>query len=144
MDVTKLKYRKAQQTDIAYLLWLRKETMNEHLICSGMDVDEDNHLRRILYQFDDAQIILLNDHKIGLLKISEFQNSIEIIQVQIEPKFQGKGIGQKIITSIIEKAFEKRLPVILSVLKGNKAKKLYESIGFKVIEENDHSFVMKI
>ena len=63
MEVTKLKYRKAQQTDIAYLLWLRKETMNEHLIYSGMDVDEDNHLRRILYQFDDAQIIFNEIYK---------------------------------------------------------------------------------
>ena len=139
-----MKYRKAQQTDIDYLLWLRKETMNEHLIFSGMDVDEENHLRRILYQFDDAQIILFNDQKIGLLKISEFQNRIEIIQIQIEPEFQGKGIGQKIIKSIIEKASEKKLPIKLSVLKGNKAKKLYESVGFKVIEENDYSFVMKI
>jgi ribosomal protein S18 acetylase RimI-like enzyme len=70
-------------------------------------------------------------------------SSIEIIQIQIEPLHQGKGIGRKIIKSIIEKASGEKSSVILSVLKENMAKKLYDSIGFKVITENSESFIMK-
>jgi len=143
MHKIKLTYRKATQTDIDYLLRLRKQTMNEHLINSGMDVSEENHLKRIMYQFDNAKIIYLNAKKIGLLKVSESQNKIEIIQFQIDPKYQQKGIGQIIIKSIIKKSSKKKLPVILSVLKVNKAKRLYERIGFNIIEENENSFIMK-
>jgi hypothetical protein len=74
MSEIELTYRKCLNTDIEYLLWLRRKTMNEHLINSGMDVSEENHLNRIMFQFDQAKIILLNDQKIGLLKISEHQN----------------------------------------------------------------------
>jgi ribosomal protein S18 acetylase RimI-like enzyme len=143
MDEIELTYRKCLKTDIGYLLWLRKKTMNEHLINSGIDVSDENHLNRIMFQFDQAKIILLKDQKIGLLKILEHQNSIEIIQIQIEPLYQGKGLGQKIIKSIIEKLSGEKLSVTLSVLKENKAKKLYDTIGFKVIIENNESFIMK-
>jgi ribosomal protein S18 acetylase RimI-like enzyme len=143
MDAIELTYRKCLNTDIEYLLWLRKKTMDEHLINSGINVSDDNHLNRIMFKFDQAKIIILNQQKIGLLKISEHQNNIEIIQIQIEPLYQGKGIGQKIIKSIIERSSDEKLPVTLSVLKRNKAKKLYESIGFKVIIENEQSFIMR-
>ncbi|MFV8328246.1 GNAT family N-acetyltransferase [Flavobacterium sp. ZS1P14] len=85
----------------------------------------------------------MKDQKIGLLKIAAHQNSIEIIQVQIEPHHQGKGIAHKIIQSIIEKLSGEKTAVTLSVLKENRAKKLYDTIGFKVISENNESFVMK-
>jgi ribosomal protein S18 acetylase RimI-like enzyme len=143
MDAIELTYRKCLNTDIEYLLWLRKKTMDEHLINSDIDVSDENHLNRIMFKFNQAKIILLNDKKIGLLKILEHQNSIEIIQIQIEPIHQGKGFGQKIIKSIIEKLSGEKLSVVLSVLKENKAKKLYDRIGFKVITENNESFIMK-
>jgi ribosomal protein S18 acetylase RimI-like enzyme len=143
MDGIELTYRKCLHTDLEYLLWLRKITMNEHLVHSGLAITEENHVNRIMFQFDQAKIILLKDQKIGLLKMFEHQNSIEIIQIQIEPLHQGKGIGQKIIKSILEKASVKKSAVTLSVLKGNKAKKLYDTIGFKVITESTESFIMK-
>jgi ribosomal protein S18 acetylase RimI-like enzyme len=143
MDKIELTFRKCLKTDIEYLLWLRRKTMNEHLMNSGLEISEENHLNRIMYQFDQAKIILLNDKKIGLLKIAEQQQNIEIIQIQIEPLHQGKGLGKNIIKSIIEKLSDKKLSVTLSVLRGNKAKKLYEAIGFKVIAENNESFIMK-
>lgn len=143
MEEIELTYRKCINADIEYLLWLRKKTMNEHLISSCLTVTDESHLDRIMFQFDCAKIILLKGQKIGLLKIAAHQNSIEIIQIQIEPHHQGKGIGHKIIQSIIEKLSGEKTAVTLSVLKENKAKKLYDTIGFKVISENNEFFVMK-
>ena len=91
MDKSKLTFIKAQQNDIEYLLSLRMNTMNEHLINSGMDIDIKNHTQRINYQWDSANIILLNDCRIGMLKISEDDANIEIIQIQIEPEYQNCG-----------------------------------------------------
>ena len=143
MNKTELTYRKCLNSDIEYLLWLRKKTMNEHLINSGIEISDEIHLNRIMYQFEQAKIVLLNYKKIGLLKIVEHQQSIEIVQIQIDPLYQGKGLGQKIIKSIIAKLSDKISSVTLSVLKNNKAKKLYETIGFKVTAENNESYIMK-
>ncbi|MNL57243.1 ribosomal-protein-alanine N-acetyltransferase [compost metagenome] len=77
------------------------------------------------------------------MKVNENKSGFEIIQIQIDPEFQGKGIGKKMIQSIIDKASSLNLPVELSVLKNNKAKQLYISLGFKIINENEDSFIMK-
>ena len=100
MHKPKLKYTKASEEDIEYLLWLRKETMTEHLNNAGMEVNEENLLGRIKHHFKHAKIILLQNQKIGLLKLVENETEIEILQIQIEPNHQNKGIGKKIIQTI--------------------------------------------
>jgi ribosomal protein S18 acetylase RimI-like enzyme len=139
----KLTYQKATEEDMDFLLWLRKQTMVEHLIHAGKEVNEENLLDRINYHFEDAEIILLKNQKIGLLKLAENENEIEILQIQIEPNHQNKGIGKEIIQAIIQKAFTKNIPVKLSVLKVNKAQNLYKTLGFEIYDENEYSYFMK-
>jgi ribosomal protein S18 acetylase RimI-like enzyme len=117
--------------------------MNSHLKKAGFNLEEVSHLKRIMYEFESAKLIYLNEKKIGLLKITENEQFIEIIQIQIEPKYQGNGIGERIIKTIIENNSMKK-PILLSVLKQNNAKKLYEKIGFRIKDENEHSFIMEI
>lgn len=118
--------------------------MTEHLISSGIETDDESHLNRILYQFDDAKIIILEENPIGFLKLKKNANEYEIIQIQIDPKYQGKGFGKFIIQSIIDNAILRDLPIKLSVLKTNKAKNLYTMLGFKIIEENKDSLLMEL
>lgn len=118
--------------------------MNEHLADAGFGVDEESHLKGLKYQFECAFIILLDNQKIGLLKKEEKKGFIEIIQVQVAPEFQGKGVGKKVIQSIIADAFGKNLAVQLSVLKNNRAKQLYAKLGFKTIDEDSHSYIMRV
>lgn len=141
---TDIKYKKCIKADLEYLIWLRNETMNIHLSNSGILVDQENHLNRIIYKFENAKLIYLNDNKIGLLKVVENEKNIEIIQIQIDPKYQGKGIGGKVIKDIIENNSKFKKKISLSVLKGNKAIDLYKKVGFKIISENEHSYVMEI
>ncbi len=137
-------FKKAQPSDIDYLLWLRMETMEKHLLDSGVRLTEEGHLARVKYAFENAKIILLKGEKIGLLKLKESQGEMEILQIQIDPKYQGKGWGSKIIQTIIRKAEKEKKILNLSVLKKNKAKYLYEKLGFKVVDETHDSFIMKI
>jgi len=143
MNQTLLSYKKATEEDIEFLLWLRTQTMSEHLNNAGMEVNEENHLKRIKYQFENAQIILLNEQKIGLLKVIISKTDIEILQIQIAPNHQNKGIGRKIIQSILEDASLKKIPLQLSVLKANKAQTLYQNLGFSIYDEDKYSYFMK-
>lgn len=118
--------------------------MNIHLNNSGIPVDEKSHLKRIKHKFENAKLIYLNENKVGLLKILENKETIEIIQIQIEPKYQRKGIGEKVIRSIIEDNSKLKKKISLSVLKQNNARNLYERLGFKIKLENEHSYIMEI
>jgi ribosomal protein S18 acetylase RimI-like enzyme len=139
-----IKYKKCIKADLEYLIWLRNETMNIHLSNSGILIDQENHLNRIIYEFENAKLIYLNDNKIGLLKVIENDKNIEIIQIQIDPKFQGKGIGEKVIKELIENSSRLKKKISLSVLKKNKARNLYEKVGFKIKSENEHSYIMEL
>lgn len=144
MDFSLLTIRKATENDIDFLADLRVKTMNEHLTNSGLLIDKDSHVQRILYKFEVANILIYKETKIGLLKIQYRKTEIEIIQLQIHPAFQGNGLGRYILNMIIEEASLTKTPITLSVLKINPALKLYLRTGFKIVEENEHSFIMKV
>jgi ribosomal protein S18 acetylase RimI-like enzyme len=135
-------YTKATETDIDYLLWLRRETMGQHLKKSGISLTRDEQLLRVNYLFDQAKIVYLDNEKIGLLKLDDKENIVEIVQVQIDPIFQGKGLGRQIVASVIEKALKQNKQITLSVLKENPARELYLRMGFKIIGQDDASFNM--
>ncbi|MDN5479318.1 MAG: GNAT family N-acetyltransferase, partial [Chryseobacterium sp.] len=133
---TIITYRKASENDIDYLLDLRTKTMNPHYANSHLPTDRETTLQRILYQFDKAHIILLNDEPVGLLKINRGDKT-EVLQLQIDPTQQGKGLGKKILKDILEEASKEGKTVELSVLKTNKAQHLYTSLGFKTVGEDE-------
>lgn len=139
---TIITYRKASENDIDYLLDLRTKTMNPHYANSHLPTDRETTLQRILYQFDKAHIILLNDEPVGLLKINRGDKT-EVFQLQIDPTQQGKGLGKKILKDILEEASKEGKTVELSVLKTNKAQHLYTSLGFKTVGEDEHSYFME-
>ena len=92
-----ISFRAANEADINYLLELRKQTMTPHLINAGIATTDEEHLLRIRYQFEYAQIILWQNAPIGLLKVVKGEDSWEIVQFQITPDFQGKGVGKKVL-----------------------------------------------
>lgn len=140
---TPFTYRKATENDIDYLLDLRTKTMVPHYAESNLPTDRETTLQRILYQFDKGYIIFLDNQPIGLLKIDRGDTNIDILQLQIDPSQQGKGLGKMILTDILEEAASKGKTASLSVLKTNKAQHLYTSLGFKIISEDEHSYFME-
>ncbi|MFP3597679.1 GNAT family N-acetyltransferase [Chryseobacterium sp. SIMBA_029] len=139
---TEIHYRKASENDIDFLLDLRTKTMNEHYTNSSLPTDRASTLQRVLYQFEKANIILFNNEPVGLLKIDRSKDPIEVLQLQIDPGQQGKGLGKTILQSILEEASSAGKKVSLSVLKSNKAQHLYSSLGFKAVGEDEHSYFM--
>lgn len=58
----------------------------------------------------------------------------ELVQMYVSPKHNGKGIGRQLIKLTVQKAFDNPNieQITLGVAdKNNKAKQLYEEIGFK-------------
>ncbi|HAS39568.1 MAG TPA: GNAT family N-acetyltransferase [Microscillaceae bacterium] len=135
-----LEYHPVEEQDLEYLLWLRKQTMDKHLVRAGIPTTTEEHLLRIRYQMDHAQIIWWHNKRIGLLKLVKDSHTWEIIQFQIAPDFQGQGIGQQVLTSVLQEAKAKHISVKLSVLKQNPAQRLYQKMGFELTQEDEQSY----
>ena len=144
MSQLSINYRKAQKEDLDYLLQLRMATMQSYLQHAGFHLSQEEHLQRVLYQFEGAQMILLKEKPIGLLKLSSQAEAIEIIQIQIDPDQQGKGIGRMVVEGVLRKAALEEKMVKLSVLKGNPAIGLYEKLGFSEVGETEDSVLMEV
>ena len=136
--------RKSEKSDLDFLLQLRRTTMDDYLSEDGVDISDEEHLFRIKYNFKDAQIVLVDGTRAGLFKACYLSDKSQwyIYQVQILPAYQGFGIGSNLIVRLCEEAVKDNLSVGLSVLKSNPAKKLYDRLGFKVIESNSSEYEM--
>ena len=111
--------------------------MTQHLLAAGIRMTDEQHLDSIKENFYESHIILANRKPIGLVKmgvvaLNNTRKSLHIRQIQIMPKYQGKGIGSRVITVVKKRALQLCLPITLNVLLKNRARGLYLRHGFQV------------
>lgn len=138
-----ISFKRAEFSDRAFLLTLRKSSMNEHLNAAGIKLSDQQHLQRIDEFFQESFLIKYNDKKIGLIKLGMLPDRLHIRQLQIMPKFHNGGIGSKVVALVKQKAVERDLPVTLNVLLENPAKRLYEREGFITEGQTDLEYQMR-
>jgi len=93
---------------------------------------------------NNFKIICSADESIGFLEIYENDKLINITEVHINPNFQGKGIGSRIINEIICEAKGKNKKVTVGCFKKNNgAVKLYLKLEFKIIEETETHYLFE-
>ncbi|RNF83588.1 GNAT family N-acetyltransferase [Montanilutibacter psychrotolerans] len=139
----RLDRRPASEGDIPFLLSLRRETMDGHLMASGGSTTEEAHLARLMYHFDCAEVLTRNGHPVGLLKLQRFPDEWQIIQIQLSRDFQGQGIGRALLEELLADAAAAGADVSLGVLKANPARRLYERLGFEVVGEDALEYRMR-
>ncbi|WP_338640731.1 GNAT family N-acetyltransferase [Burkholderia pyrrocinia] len=134
--------RTASPADLPFLLTLRRLTMTGHLQRVGAPTDDEAHDRRIRAHFDDAMIVCEGATAIGLLKVTRSAGEWHVHQIQLLPARQGQGIGEAVLRELLSDAARANVPVTLSVLHGNPARRLYERLGFRIESETETSASM--
>ena len=119
MNLICLALQPATEDDLPFLLTLRKATMTEHLDRAGVPQDDEHHLARIRHHFSDAQIVWFHGRPAGLFKAHRDPAGWRLVQIQIDPAFQGQGLGRRLLAGLLEQADAEGAPVTLSVLDGN-------------------------
>lgn len=138
-----IEFRDATESDVPFLLALRKTTMDTHIRTVGLTPDDESHLQRIYHRFDCAKIIIFQSKSAGLFKAVKECDAWDLVQIQILPEFQGMGVGERIISDLLIEASNKDVLVKLSVFKNNPAQKLYQRLGFEIVEETETAFEMQ-
>jgi ribosomal protein S18 acetylase RimI-like enzyme len=134
--------RAASTEDVPFLMELRQRTMDAHLSASGTTTSHDDHLARLMYRFDCAEVLLHDGVPVGVLKVARDQMPWKLIQIQLVPELQGHGLGAELLAQVIAEADNANVAVALSVLKANPARFLYERLGFTVTGESEFEFDM--
>ena len=127
--------------------WARKlNTAAYHtVITEQFGVWNDREQQR---QFGDKwaqgqyQVISCEGVPVGVLWISEKEEHVFINELLIVPERQGLGIGTRVMSDVLRDAGTRNLPVRLRVLLRNRARALYERLGFKVDAVTPTHFLM--
>lgn len=136
--------RPATEADYDFLYALHVATMKEHVtaVWGWDEVAQQDMFRQ---RFDPAlrQVIVVSGWDAGMLEVRWSETEVFIANVLIAPAFQRRGIGAAILRDILDEADARGLPVLLRVLHGNSARRLYERLGFVVTEETPERFYMR-
>lgn len=136
--------RPAKPEDADFLYYLLKAAMQEYVTQTyGWDeLWQQAHFQET-FDPDRQQVIVLDGRDIGVIAVERKDTELFLAKIYLLPEYQNRGIGTRLIQVLLQEAFDQYLPVKLRVLKVNPARKLYERLGFKVVEEADTHYLME-
>ena len=138
-------FRTAKEQDIDFLYALHVATMKEYVDKTwGWDDGFQEKVFRKRYVPAEIQIIMFAGNEMGMLSVEERDDDVFLRALEIHPEYQGKGIGTAIVNKIISDGTQKMNPIRLQVLKVNPARRLYDRLGFSVVEETSTHYIMLI
>lgn len=135
--------RPACEDDVPFLLALREQTMAGHFRASGAEPSREQHLERVRARFECAQIIEREGRPAGLFKAARDGLDWQLIQIQLAPELQGRGVGERLIRALMADARRAGASLSLHVLFGNPARRLYERLGFRIVGQAPPEFLMR-
>lgn len=109
----------------------------------------DEALQRKLFteRFDPSrdEAILIDGAVVGHLVVDVHEDEVFLARIALLPAWQGRGIGTRIVEDVVGRAAAAGLPTRLTVLRTNeRARALYERIGFRVVSDDEHRHYMRI
>jgi GNAT superfamily N-acetyltransferase len=83
------------------------------------------------------EVVLCDGVPCGYVCIEERPGDIHVRELVIHPEFQNRGIGSHLLHRVMARATELRVPVRLGTFHKNRARFLYERLGFKEFDRDD-------
>lgn len=139
----KYKLKKATNNDIEYLIKYKLTTIFDY--ATNLSEEEKNKIiiyvnHHVRSDVNNYKLILINNKIVGCLLYITYEDGLMLDEIYLEENYRGQGIG----TSILKTILLDNKNIYLWVYKENvKAIKLYNNLGFKVIEDTENRYFMK-
>jgi ribosomal protein S18 acetylase RimI-like enzyme len=131
--------------DYSFLRELNEATTREAVDATwGWDDETQDARFRERFAPGVGCIVVVEGRDVGFLHAVHGEDEIFIAEIQVSAGHQGRGLGTSILRDVIEQADSRGQPVVLSVLKANRARRLYDRLGFRVVAEDEARFFMEL
>lgn len=146
--------RLAGSDDEPFLYELYCSTRAEEMAAWGLDPTQRraflelqfNARRRhydIAFSGAEHKIILCDARPIGRILVHRSAREIRLVDIALLSEHRSQGIGASLIEALLEEAGSTGKSVTLHVDKSSRAARLYERLGFSVIDETGGSYKME-
>ena len=136
-------FRLVEPKDISFCWSIYREAM-QPLTAELMQWNEETQRRGIeaALHDDDASILVHEGAAAGWLHVIETRRDIHLGHLYLAPEVRNRGLGSKFLRWMGERAKRKNKGFTLEVLKNNRARGLYERLGFRIIETSPLKYTM--
>ena len=133
--MTVIALRPATAADSEFCFQLHKAAMGEYVTAIwGWDEQRqrDHHTRG--FTPGHWQIITADGADAGILIVDYRSTEIYLARIEIHPDYQGRGIGTRLISALIDEAAQRGQDLVLDVLTvNNRAHALYQRLGMNEV-----------
>lgn len=95
------------------------------------------------YPGSDHCLIAYGGVPAGRVLVYRSTEALILVDISLLPEFCGRGIGTALIRELQSDAEALQLPLRLSVLPDNQAQRLYDRLGFRIIDDSGHHILME-
>ncbi len=146
--------RKAGEDDLEFLLRVYSCNRAEEL--AHVDWDDDRKSAFLKMQFDaqhryyaenyrgaDFQIVVVDGQPAGRLYLHRRPGEIRIVDITLLPEYRRAGIGSSLLRTILEEGERTGRRVTIHVERFNPALRLYQRLGFRIVEDRGVYYFME-
>jgi ribosomal protein S18 acetylase RimI-like enzyme len=134
--------RAATPEDTAFLLELFTSTRGEFKLLirdepqlaalMSMQFNLQRRQYQESYPHGQDHIILKRGQPVGRILVNESERTITLVDIALLPEHRNEGIGGQLLADLLKQ----KKTVTLHVLKANRARNLYERMGFRKVSED--------
>jgi ribosomal protein S18 acetylase RimI-like enzyme len=81
------------------------------------------------------QVVLVDGAPAGRIYVDRTPEEVRVVDIALLPEHRGRGVGEVLLRPIIAEAERAGLPVTIHVERHNPALRLYERLGFEVVDD---------
>lgn len=137
--------RRASAADRDFLLNLHHAAYHDVVVAQFGAWNESDQAKRFAEKWKQSQydVVQLDGIDVGALWTSRTDHDLFLNEIQVLPEYQGRGIGTALIEGVVARARSLGLPLRLRVLKANRARALYDRLGFTEEGQTDTHFLLR-
>jgi len=141
----KITFRRIEPKDFAFLWRLHNVALKNYVTkLWGWDEKRQKQLFEQTFNPPRGQVIVVDGIDAGFLDVVDKRTETLLSSIRLLPEFQNRGVGTRIIESVINKARRENKAVRLQVLKINPARHFYKRLGFEISDETETHFLMRL
>lgn len=140
----KYRLRAASESDRVWLRRLHHATMRDAVDSMwGWDEAAQDTLFDGSLTTENLQIVQAEARDVGVVAVTRRPSECFLVNIQIVPDCQGQGLGTALIRDLQDQARAEDIPVALRVILSNRARMLYEQLGFVITGQSDTHYYLR-